>query len=306
MSPSSIVPIIAAALALAAFSCGPRDNPTPVAGDEPLPLAPQPPSDPRDDAAFAAHVARVEATAPAGFTVVPEPPFVVVGDEEPSLVRGRAAGVVRWTVKMLRQDFFDRDPEEIIDIWLFRDDDSYRRNARLLFGDEPDTPYGYYSSADRALVMNISTGGGTLVHEIVHPFVRSNFPACPAWFNEGLGSLYEQSADRDGHIVGLTNWRLAGLKEAIAQGDVPAFETLTSTTEEEFYDRDPGTNYAQARYLCLYLQEKNLLVPYYREFVANHEHDPTGYRTLMRVLGVEDMGRFKNEWESWVMSLSFP
>ena len=40
-------------------------------------------------------------------------------------------------------------------------------------------------------IMNIATGGGTLVHEIVHPYVEANFPGCPAWFNEGLGSLYE-------------------------------------------------------------------------------------------------------------------
>ena len=41
------------------------------------------------------------------------------------------------------------------------------------------TPYGYYSAAHRALIMNIATGGGTLVHEIVHPFVRANFPQMP-------------------------------------------------------------------------------------------------------------------------------
>ena len=49
--------------------------------------------------------------------------------------------------------------------------------------------------------MNISTGGGTLVHEIVHPFIQSNFPNCPSWFNEGLGSLYEQCRERNGKIV---------------------------------------------------------------------------------------------------------
>ena len=31
---------------------------------------------------------------------------------------------------------------------------------------------------------------------MVHPFVEANFPDCPAWFNEGLGSLYEQCAER--------------------------------------------------------------------------------------------------------------
>jgi len=51
------------------------------------------------------------------------------------------------------------------------------------------------------------------VHEIVHPFMAANFPDCPAWFNEGLASLYEQSSERDGKIIGLTNWRLAVCRE---------------------------------------------------------------------------------------------
>ena len=307
MNPNRITPIALAALVALAVSCGPRDNPTPQAPQEPVNNSvASPPPDAPDDAAFDAHVKNVESRAPEGFTVVPEPPFVVIGDETPAQVASRARGTVRWTVKMLRQDFFKKDPSEIIDIWLFKDDASYRHHAQALFGDEPDTPFGYYSAVDRALVMNISTGGGTLVHELVHPFMRANFPECPAWFDEGMGSLYEQSAGRGGHIVGLTNWRLAGLKQAITGGEVPSFEILTSTTDIQFYDRDPGTNYGQARYLCLYLQEKGLLVPYYHEFVANHDGDPTGYKTLMRVLDVKDMSRFKDEWESWVMNLSFP
>ena len=40
------------------------------------------------------------------------------------------------------------------------------------------------------VVLGTSTGGGTLVHEIVHPFMRANFPNCPSWFDEGLASLY--------------------------------------------------------------------------------------------------------------------
>lgn len=40
---------------------------------------------------------------------------------------------------------------------------------------------------------------------------------------------------------------------------------------------DPGTSYVQARYLCYSLQEKGLLMRYYREFVAHHKDDPTGY-----------------------------
>src|ERR1044071_4001647 len=158
------------------------------------------------------------------------------------------------------QVYFSRDPKEILDIWLFKDAASYERNAQLLFGEKPGTPYGYYSSTHKALVMNISTGGGTLVHEIVHPFIEANFPNCPPWLNEGLGSLYEQSGEVDGHIHGYTNWRLPGLQKAIEAGQLPSFKTLLGLDANAFYQDQKGTNYAQSRYLCYYLQQRGLLV----------------------------------------------
>ncbi len=239
------------------------------------------------------------------FHIVVQKPFVVVGDEALQTVQRRSISTVKWAVDRIRRDYFKRDPNEILDVWLFRDRTSYETNAKKLFGRTPGTPYGYYSSTDKALVMNISTGGGTLVHEIVHPFMESNFPDCPAWFNEGLASLYEQSRDQNGHIWGSTNWRLRGLQSAIAEGSVPSFKTLCETTTHEFYQQDPGTNYSQARYLCYYLQEQGLLVKYYHEFRRNAKSDPTGYETLKRVLAVRDMAAFKTKWEAYVGGLRF-
>jgi hypothetical protein len=256
---------------------------------------------------YALHVMQLrERYAARGFTVTVEPPFVVIGDEAADTVQRRARGIVRWTVERLKADFFSRDPDGIVDIWLFRDHQSYESNARQILGEAPTTPYGYYSSSKRALVMNIATGGGTLVHEIVHPFMAANFPACPPWLNEGLGSLYEQSADRDGHIVGLTNWRLEGLQQAIRAGSVPAFERLFAMGEREFYDLDRGTNYAQARYLLYYLQENGLLVRFYREMHAARAVDPTGVETMRRVLGERDLRAFQVRWERFVLGLRFP
>jgi hypothetical protein len=254
---------------------------------------------------FAQHLAAARAKAPAGFTVVAAPPFVVIGDEPPDRVRARAAHTVGWAVEKLRADFFGRDPDAQLDVWLFRDDASYRKWARSLFGDDPDTPYGYFSPNHHALVMNIATGGGTLVHEIVHPYMDANFPARPPWLNEGLGSLYEQAAERDGHIIGLPNWRLPGLQRAIRAGKVPPFEWLMGLSEDDFYKRDRGTNYAQARYLLYYLQEKGLLRDYFRRFVANHERDPSGVQTLRAVLGERDLAAFQKRWEAFVMTLHF-
>src|SRR5262249_12414554 len=144
-------------------------------------------------------------------------------------------------------------------------------------------------------------GGGTLVHEIVHPYVHANFPDAPAWLNEGLASLYEYPDERAGAIVGRPNWRLAGLKSAIRADKVPAFRDMTTTTDDEFYDSRTG--YAQARYLLYYLQEKGLLVSYYKRFYAAREKDPTGYQTLVDVLGEADMAEFQRRWQEWALHL---
>jgi hypothetical protein len=254
----------------------------------------------------AQHVRALRQRLPAGFTVVLQPPFVVIGDEDPAVVRSRARHTVQWAVDRLRRDFFARDPSPALDVWLFKDAASYGHHARSLFGHSPSTPYGYYADSERALIMNIETGGGTLVHEIVHPYIEANVPDCPAWFNEGLGSLYEQSADDDGHLRGLTNWRLGGLQEAIRARALPSFDALTHTTPRQFYDEDPGTHYAQARYLLYYLQERGVLRTYYHRLVAGLAEDPSGYRALQQVLEIQDMRAFQRDWERWVLALRYP
>jgi hypothetical protein len=256
------------------------------------------------EADFARHVADLKKKLPSPeFSLIIQRPFVVVGDEPPKVVQQHAEETIKWAVDRLKQDFFTKDPREILDIWLFKDAASYEKNTRLLFGDAPTTPYGYYSSKDKALIMNIATGGGTLVHEIVHPFMEANFPACPPWLNEGLGSLYEQCGEVDGHIHGFTNWRLPGLQQAIKAGKVPPFKTLTAMDTNAFYNDGKGTNYAQSRYLCYYLQEKTVLVKFYQEFYAHRQEDPTGFQTLQKVLAQTDMDLFKKKWEKYVLGL---
>ena len=77
------------------------------------------------------------------------------------------------------------------------------------------------------------------------------------------------------------------------------------TTTREFYDDDRGTHYAQARYLCYYLQQRGLLRKYYHAFVGNVDADPTGYKTLQKILGEEDMDAFQKRWQTWSAALKF-
>jgi hypothetical protein len=252
------------------------------------------------EASIAAMRAKVEGQ---GFHVLVEAPFVVAGDGGKAAVEDSAAHTVRWAVRLLKQDFFAKEPERVLEIWLFDGAASYRKHARQLFGDTPTTPYGYYSAQHGALIMNIATGGGTLVHEIVHPFVAADFPACPSWMNEGLGSLFEQCGEVAGHIEGRTNWRLDGLQDAIKEQRTIKLSELVATTTDQFYGERSGLHYAMARYLLYWLQQQGKLRQFYKDFRAGAATDPTGAATLRRSLGVEDLDAFQAGWETWVLTL---
>ena len=292
-----------------AESATPPASTPPTRNDENVsdtkPPTPQPKT--LTDADYAQHVRTLQVNPPIkGLTYVIEKPFVVASDEGAARANAYARGTVRWATLAFKKAYFKNDPAHIITIYLLGSKKSYRAVAKAISNDPPDTPYGYFSQHARAMVMNIRTGGGTLVHEMFHAFVPSNFPEMPSWLNEGMGSLYEQSGKRNGQIVGFTNWRLAGLQKAIRAKTTVPLKTLTATTTQQFYGRGSGTHYAMARYLCYYLQQKGKLRAFYRDFQKNHATDPTGYQTLVKALGSPDMTRFQASWEAWCLTLRFP
>ncbi len=260
------------------------------------------------DADYAQHILKLkQRPIVPNLTYLVEKPFVVAGNESPDVVRRRAAQTVRWAVEHLKKEYFPLDPDSIITIYLLDDKDTYEQAARAVLRQPPDTPFGFFSESQGCMVMNIATGGGTLVHEIVHAFMAPNFPGCPAWFNEGLASLYEQCGQQDGGIVGYTNWRLAGLQRAIRADALPSFKQLCSRTNHQFYsDEDSGLYYAQARYLLYYLQQKKKLHAFFRAFTEGVSTDPTGYQTLQTVLGRRDIEKFQAEWQDYCLRLRFP
>lgn len=254
-------------------------------------------------AEVAQHVMDLKKTLPQGFTLAWEKPFLVLGNEAPERVRSRGKDVVRWTRDLLLKDFFARAPEQLEEVWVFKDAGTYTQYSRSLFQTEPTTPYGFYLSGRRAMVMNIKPGYGTLTHELVHPFMHANWPDGPAWLNEGLGSLFEQPAERDGHFVGNVNWRLPGLQAALREkAGVPKLSALLRTTQAQFYADESGVHYAMARYLCYWLQEQGLLVKFVARAQALKEKDPTGWQALEEVLGA-DPDSLQKDWEKFVLGL---
>lgn len=268
-------------------------------------MRPPPATDERTAADYAQHIRALRSKVPPNFTTVVEPPFVVIGDQSAQVVKSHSRDTVRSVASALRKQFFHRDPEHIVDIWLFENAESYKHHAYYEFGETPATPYGYVTDNGKTLLMDISTGSGTLVHEMVHPYMRANFPTCPPWFDEGLASLFEQCSLADGTIRGYTNWRLDELQTAIRHEHLPSLETLMAYDVEQFYGDHSSQNYAQARYLLYYLQEHEQLVPYYREFLSQHAQDPDGIASLKKILGHDDLEGFQKEWESYVTALRF-
>lgn len=273
-------------------------------------------------------MARVVGATGAHFSALDEGPYRVIVEGRPE----RAASVIERTIrpvrKALAEQYFERGPEPVVRLVLFTRADTFEKGAEALSGAAPDTPFGYYCPQLRAVIMDLATGGGTLVHEMVHTFVEEDFPACPAWLNEGLASLYEQcriirAPAGPPRLTGLTNWRLPALREALA-GSGPAASVdpagpgvlarVVGTTAQEFYGEDSGLNYAVARYLCYDLQERGLLERFYREFRADVAkataagHVPrevaSGRSALEHALG-QTLGEYEPAWRERTLKLRF-
>ena len=232
-------------------------------------------------------------------------PFVVAGNQSAEGFDGACRDTIGWAVDMLNKDFFSTPVRQIVTVYLFRDKESYQQYSWSLFGQKPTTPYGYYLPQHQVLVMNISTGTGTLVHEMVHPLLAADFPQAPSWFDEGLASLYEQCRQRDNKIVGLLNWRLPVFQDGLRAGHLVPLEKLLATTRYEFYEDPHGMHYAQARYLCYYLQEKNLFRSFYHEFRKSCSTDPTGRATLLRMTGKSSLTQLQSEWLEFLAPLRY-
>ena len=227
--------------------------------------------------------------------------FAAAGDAHPL----RFARVCEHTLgscyDAYQKQFFKEKPKHVYRVYLFKNDASYRSHAKKLFGRTPSTPFGYYLHSRRALVMNIGTGGGTLVHEMFHALVAEDFPEIPAWANEGIASLFEQCQVTESGLVGLVNWRLPILQRAIRKKELPSLRKMMTVGDVGFY-RSRGGNYAAARYFMLYLQKKAVLVTFYKTFRDNYKQDRTGVKFAEKVLGSK-LEEVEPEWRKWVMKL---
>ncbi len=232
-------------------------------------------------------------------------PFVLAGDLSRSELSGWLRETIGPAVRAMERSYFRQLPTEPVSVLLFGSERSYNHYAQSLFGEAGISIYGYYKPQKRTLILNIATGDGTLLHELTHAIIDFDFPGAPDWLNEGLASLHEQcrfrTSEQGSWIEGLANWRLAGLQEVIRQKQLPSIASLLD--ERSFRGAREGTNYAQARYFCLYLQSKGTLGDYYRSFRDNKTADPRGLLTLAKFFPEQTWQQLDQDFQRWALEL---
>ncbi len=237
--------------------------------------------------------------------VISRPPFVIGGDMSERRLREWHTDTIGPAARAMAHCYFETAPDRPITVLLFTGEQSYNHYAKELFGDDDVSIYGYYKPGVRTLVMNIGTGGGTLVHELTHALIDFDYSRVPDWFNEGLASLHEQCGFREGPegpwVEGFENWRLPGLKEAIRRGRLRPLASLIR--DDDFRGRQEGTNYAQARYFCLYMQRKGMLKDCYRALRRHQKDDPLGYQTISDLFADVSWARLDHDFQAWVLTL---
>lgn len=244
----------------------------------------------------------LEQQLPEKWNLVVREPYVLAGDcSADQLARYHRDTIVPTSLALSIQ-YFDVHPTWPITIILCSSEESYRECNRSLGERERSDYAGIYSRSEHRIVVNVSTGEGTLAHELTHALAHIDFPDLPEWIDEGLASLHEECEfSADGlRLIGLNNWRGASLKNAVQRG---ALRSVTELASSEFAKSDAATDYAHARYFCLYLQQRNLLEPFYRKCRSNSKQDRDGIDSLIDLMGTSDLRKIDAQFQAWLRTL---
>ena len=200
------------------------------------------------------------------------------------------------------RSFFDHKPDKPVTIVALSSQVSYGAAAAELDGYEPLAYAGYTQRGQRRIVMNLSTGQGTLAHELAHMLALFDFPDMPEWFDEGLAALHEEALFSDDGLTlaGTSNWRSKILREALEHNQLPPLASVIRNPA--FRGEGEGLNYAMVRCFCHYLQERKLLSHFYRKFRTGVQLDPTGITTLCELLGAASIEDVDRDFRAWIAS----
>lgn len=213
--------------------------------------------------------------------------FVIFSDLDEKTTYSIIDTEIRQTIDGMVNGYVSRTPDSATAIFLFGDYEDYKaftlNNTDI---EEKDlSPYGYYKISQNIIVIRYVSWKGSTKHETAHRFTKADFPDAPSWFDEGLSSLLEKSAYKNGKLVGEFSWRIVAIRRAIKDDKYTGLKQLMQTNDNELYGKRTSFYYAQARYLLMYLEERGFLEEYYKTFRDTYRQDKTGISQLENILG---------------------
>jgi hypothetical protein len=147
--------------------------------------------------------------------------------------------------------------------------------------------------------------GATMRHEFLHVLHWRSMTRLgqrhPIWVMEGLCSLVE---DYDGvnEVIPATSWRTNAAKRLEKINKLTPIEKFCALSQASFTASRPLAQYAQARAIFLYLQQKGKLREWYAHYTDNFDTDPSGLASLMSVFGTEPK-EFDKQFRAWLRDL---
>ena len=210
--------------------------------------------------------------------------------------------------------------DHYVTIHLVGDREQLRDRALDLHGlDVSAATLGYAYADDLSLVAFVpETASGTVLHELFHLMVRSEYGNIPQWLDEGIASLYEVSVSNGTRFWGVDNWRGKVLKrlwgeyrptvEQLVRSDwflfddpaqVEAVEAAAGNPNELIYREDESARQAAmmatARYFAMYLQETGKLKRIFEEMkrsdpgaIEDYEVDPRDHAVAVVRASLDD------------------
>jgi hypothetical protein len=240
-----------------------------------------------------------------GFRARRVEPFVVLSNGSPELLDD-AERTVLSIREMLRQDpFFDHEPPPT-SIWLYPHWGAFVSGLASLGMPLVDTPFysvmaratlqekAYYTDRTREIFTYASgreSGRDTLVHEMVHAYVRADHANVPSWMNEGLATLFERVELDDRGRLRLEVAPIVTLRLVLAleRGAIPSFRELARAGYWAFHrGGDESTNYRLSAHVLELLERRGVLRHFYREYwTRNAARDPDGVLLLADLLEID-------------------
>jgi hypothetical protein len=177
---------------------------------------------------------------------------------------------------------------------------SYQAFVKELGWNPRQTPRGF-TAADYIIVDMDHGSSSTVLHEMMHILIHNDLQGIAAtWIDGGIPRLYENSGWKNGYSYVKINFGLKQLKQVI---DTPDYIKLTDLARtDKFYYDGRHFPFDQARFIMYYLNEKNLLEKFYKNYKVTMEKDHSGLKALEQTTGMS-VDQFEREWLGWMRNI---